>query len=86
MVCKSVGVRSGVLDWRQRREQAVKHVHKNEGGQAVVADQIHHHTGGRENAKSNEQPHALESRGDASGQPVRSTDPARQAVPVASNA
>ena len=70
----------------QPREQTVKHVHVNEGGQAVVADQIHQHTGGRENAKSNEQPHALESMGAASGQPLRSAHPARGAVPVSSDA
>ena len=62
----------------QPREQTVKHVHVNEGGQAVVADQIHQHTGGRENAKSNEQPHALESMGDASGHARQPTQAARQ--------
>ena len=70
----------------QPREQTVKHVHVNEGGQAVVADHIHQHTGGRENAKSNGQPHALESMGDASGQPLRSANPEREVVPVASDA
>jgi hypothetical protein len=30
----------------QPREQIVKHVHINGGGQAVVADEFHHHTGG----------------------------------------
>lgn len=30
----------------QPREQTVRHVHVNEGGQAVVADQFHHHAGG----------------------------------------
>jgi hypothetical protein len=29
------------------REQTVRHVHVNEGGQAVIADEFHHHTGGR---------------------------------------
>lgn len=42
----------------QPREQTVRHVHVNEGGQAVVADQFHNHFGGRKNAKSNEQSHA----------------------------
>jgi hypothetical protein len=49
----------------QPREQTVRHVHVNEGGQAVVADQFHHHSGGTGNAKSNEQSHAP--------QPARST-------------
>lgn len=39
----------------QPREQTVKHVHLNEGGQAIVADQIHQHTGGQENGKTDEQ-------------------------------
>lgn len=42
----------------QPREQTVKHVHVNEGGQAVVADQFHHHAGGRENGKTVIQSHA----------------------------
>ncbi|MBL0001347.1 MAG: hypothetical protein IPO97_10390, partial [Sphingomonadales bacterium] len=34
----------------QPREQTVRHVHVNEGkGQAVIADQFHNHTGGKEN-------------------------------------
>lgn len=32
----------------QPREQTVRHVHVNEGGQAVIADQFHHHAGGIE--------------------------------------
>ena len=40
------------------REQTVRHVHVNEGGQAIIADQFHHHTGGHRNAKTAEQPHA----------------------------
>ena len=70
----------------QPREQTVKHVHVNEGGQAVVADHIHQHTGGRENAKTNGQPHALESMADASGEPLRSANAEWEAVPVASDA
>jgi hypothetical protein len=42
----------------QPREQTVRHVHVNEGGQAVIADQIHHHGGQKENAKSSNQSHA----------------------------
>ena len=36
----------------QPREQTVRHVHVNDGGQAIVADQFHHHTGAPENGKS----------------------------------
>ena len=31
----------------QPREQTVRHVHVNDGGQAVIADQVHHHTGSK---------------------------------------
>lgn len=43
------------------RTQTVRHVHVNQGGQAVIADQVHNHAGGKRNGKSNEQPHAPES-------------------------
>ena len=42
----------------QPREQTVRHVHVNEGGQAIVAENFHHHTGGMQNAESAEQSHA----------------------------
>ena len=42
----------------QPREQTVRHVHVSEGGQAVIADQFHHHGGSGENAKSVKQSHA----------------------------
>lgn len=49
----------------QPREQTVRHVHVNEGGQAVIADQFHHHAGGRENGQTADQPHAQSPRGPA---------------------
>lgn len=49
----------------QPREQTVRHVHVNEGGQAVIADNIHHHGGGSEIAKSNGQPHATDAAGES---------------------
>ena len=49
----------------QPREQTVKHVHVNEGGQAVLAD--HFHAGGQENAKSNKQSHAAGAAGERAG-------------------
>ena len=64
----------------QPREQTVRHVHVNEGGQAVIADQFHHHTGGRENGQTAEQPYAQSPRGPA----LPSPDPLGQAVSVAS--
>jgi hypothetical protein len=64
----------------QPREQTVKHVHVNQGGQAVVADQFHHHTGGRENGKSNEQSDAA---GPASLRPaLPCPDTFRNGVPI----
>lgn len=40
------------------REQTVRHVHVGQGGQAVVADQFHHHAGGAGNVESVDQCHA----------------------------
>jgi len=62
----------------QPREQTVRHVHVNEGGQAVIADQFHHHAGGQRNAETAEQPHAQSPCGPALPCP----DPLREAVPV----
>ena len=42
----------------QPREQMVRHVHVNEGGRAVVADQFHHNTRGSENGETLKQSHA----------------------------
>lgn len=41
----------------QPREQTVRHVHVNDGGQAVIAGQLHHHAGGTGNVESTDQPH-----------------------------
>lgn len=46
----------------QPREQTVRHVHVNEGGQAIVADQFHNHTGCGANAKTDGQCHAKENK------------------------
>lgn len=64
------------------RVQTVKHVHVNEGGQAIVADQFHQHTGGSENGKSVEQPHATGTTGESSA--LLGTDPQRNGVPISS--
>lgn len=53
----------------QPREQTVRHVHVNEGGQAVVADQFHHHAGGTQNAKTSKQSHATGSAGTSAALP-----------------
>lgn len=66
--------------------QTVKHVHVAEGGQAVIADEFHHHTGGKQNGRSDEQPHAPGKLGGTAGAgpALPSPDPLGQAVPIAS--
>lgn len=64
----------------QPREQTVKHVHVNEGGQAVVADQIHQHQGEGEIGKTDKQSHAT---GATSKSPeMLSQDPRGEGVPI----
>jgi hypothetical protein len=42
----------------QPREQTVRHVYVNAGGQAVIADEFHHHSEGAGNGKNGKQSHA----------------------------
>lgn len=72
----------------QPRVQTVRHVHVNEGGQAVIADEFHHHGGSGENGKSVKQSQATGAAGpgpalpspDASGNGVPITRSDRQAA------
>lgn len=64
----------------QPREQTVKHVHVNEGGQAIVADHIHQHAGGRENEKNCEQSHATGPAGECPA--LLGADPQGNGVPI----
>lgn len=64
----------------QPREQTVKHVHVNEGGQAIVADQFHQHTGVKENGKSVNQSHATATVGQCATLPC--PDASGNCVPV----
>jgi len=66
----------------QPREQTVRHVHVNEGGQAVIADQFHHHAGGQENGQIADQSHATGAAG--VGPALLGADPFGNGVPVAS--
>ena len=66
----------------QPREQTVRHVHVNEGGQAVIADQFHNHSGGCRNAKSAEQPHAAGTGATGSGSAMLGEDAQRNGLPV----
>ena len=63
--------------------QTVKHVHVNEGGQAVIAEEFHHHTGGQENVQIDEQPLATGAAGASS--PLLGTDPLGQGMPIPSH-
>lgn len=64
----------------QPREQTVRHVHVNEGGQAIVADQFHHHAGGAENDKSVKQSDATGPAGSSATLP--SPDANGNGVPI----
>lgn len=66
----------------QPREQTVRHVHVNEGGQAVIADQVHHHGGSGENGKIGKQSHATGAAGPDPALP--GPDPLGHSVPIAS--
>jgi hypothetical protein len=64
----------------QPREQTVRHVHVNEGGQAVIAEQFHHHAGGQENGKAVDQSHATGAVG--KGPAMLGADPFGNGVPI----
>lgn len=69
----------------QPREQTVRHVHVNDGGQAVIADQFHNHTGGSENADSTEQPHAAGTGAAGSGPAMLGHDAQGNGLPIPCN-
>lgn len=64
----------------QPRVQTVRHVHVNEGGQAIVADEFHNHMGGQGNAKSVNQSDATGPAGQCSA--LSSPDANGNRVPV----
>ena len=64
----------------QPREQTVRHVHVNEGGRAVIADQFHHHAGDAKNDKSVEQSDATGAAGASAALP--SPDSFGNGVPI----
>lgn len=63
----------------QPREQTVRHVHVNEGGQAIVADQFNHYSPGAGNAGTANQSHATGATGARATLP--SPDPEGHAMP-----
>lgn len=66
----------------QPREQTVRHVHVNEGGQAVIADEFHHHGGNEKNGKSDKQCHATGAAGQGPALPC--PDPLGNGMPIPS--
>jgi hypothetical protein len=66
----------------QPREQTVRHVHVNEGGQAVVADHFHNHTGGKQNVETVKQSRAAGKSGECAS--LLSQDSQGNGVPIAS--
>jgi hypothetical protein len=66
----------------QPREQTVRHVHVNDGGQAIVADQFHHHGGRQKNGNSVKQSDATGAAGERAALPC--PDASRDGVPIAS--
>lgn len=66
----------------QPREQTVRHVHVGDGGNAIVAEQFHHHARGGRNDESAEQSHATASTG--CGAKMLSQDEGGDALPIPS--
>ena len=64
----------------QPREQTVRHVHVNEGGQAVIADQFHNHGGTAKSVESVKQSDATGAAGESAALP--SPDPLGNGVPI----
>ena len=66
----------------QPREQTVRHVHVNEGGQAIVADQFHDHRGAAGNGNSIKQSDATGTAGQCASLP--GPDPLGNGMPISS--
>lgn len=64
----------------QPREQTVRHVHVNEGGQAVIADNFHHHPRGQGIGKADDQSHATSEAG--GGSTLLGQNPGGDRMPV----
>lgn len=65
----------------QPREQTVRHVHVNEGGQAIVADHFHKHERSPVNARNDEQSHAARTDGERASLPCPDTEGNGMPVP-----
>ncbi|WP_394730731.1 hypothetical protein [Altererythrobacter sp. GH1-8] len=69
----------------QPREQTVRHVHVNEGGRAIIADQFNNHTGGQRNEETAEQPHATGTCKASTSTALPCSDAGGNGVPIASS-
>jgi hypothetical protein len=68
----------------QPREQTVRHVHVNEGGQAVIADQFHNHAGGARNGAIDDQSHGAATGAAGIGPALLGADEGGNGVPIPS--
>lgn len=68
----------------QPREQTVRHVHVNDGGQAIVADHFHNHRGASRNDESIKQSNATGATGECASLP--SPDSLGEGVPISGSA
>lgn len=68
----------------QPREQTVRHVHVNEGGQAVIADQFHNHPGGAQNVAIDDQSHEAGTGAAGVGPTLLGADACGNGVPIPS--
>jgi hypothetical protein len=68
----------------QPREQTVRHVHVNQGGQAVIADQFHNHAGGSQNEAIDDQSHGTATGAAGVGPALLGADAGGNGVPVPS--
>ena len=68
----------------QPREQTVRHVHVNEGGQAVIANQFHNHAGGAQNAERDDQSHGAAAGAAGIGPALLGEDTRGNGVPMPS--
>ena len=75
-----------LVKMHQPREQIVRHVHVYEGGQAVVAEQLHMHGPGVRNGERADQSHAAGTRDPGERAALPCPDPFRDGVPISSSA
>jgi len=68
---------------RHPREQTVRHVHVNKGGQAIVADHFHRHAGAMQNGESANQSRPTRAAGQSAA--LHCPDAGEEGVPITSS-